>query len=63
MTAIAAGQGADQIGNPEALTGGFSAAFIGAAVVAVVGALAAAALLRIPARTEVADEPSIGQRA
>jgi MFS family permease len=63
MTAIAAGAGADQLGNPPALVDGFSAAFIGAAVVAVIGALAAAALLRIPARTKIQDEPSVRQPA
>jgi EmrB/QacA subfamily drug resistance transporter len=48
MTAVATSQGADQLGNPGALTDGYSAAFIGAAGIAVVGALIAAALLRIP---------------
>jgi EmrB/QacA subfamily drug resistance transporter len=46
MTAVASAQGADQLGNPDALTDGYSAAFLGAAAVAVVGALAAVALLR-----------------
>jgi EmrB/QacA subfamily drug resistance transporter len=48
MTAVAASQGADQLTNPSALTDGYSAAFIGAAAIAVVGALLAAALLRTP---------------
>lgn len=56
MTAIAAANGADQIGDRAALTNGFSAAFIGAAIVAGVGALATLALFRgpndAPARTE-----------
>jgi len=39
MTAIAAANGSDQLGNPTALTGGFSAAFWGAAAVAATGAL------------------------
>ena len=56
MTAIAAAQGADQLGDPTALTDGFSAAFIGAGLVAVAGALAAALFLRQPARSpETAD--------
>ena len=46
MTAIATSQGADQLGNVAALTDGYSAAFIGAATVAVLGALLSAALLR-----------------
>lgn len=48
MTAIAAANGADQIGDRAALTHGFSAAFIGAAIVAGVGALATLALFRGP---------------
>jgi EmrB/QacA subfamily drug resistance transporter len=48
MTALATSQGADQLGNPAALTDGYSAAFLGAAGVAVAGALLAAALLRTP---------------
>ena len=48
MTAVAASQGADQLGNLGALTDGYSAAFIGAAGIAVVGALLAALLLRVP---------------
>lgn len=51
MTAVAAANGADQIGSADALTDGFSAAFIGAAAVAAVGALAAGAFLRTPAPT------------
>jgi hypothetical protein len=48
MTAVATSQGADQLGNAQALTDGFSAAFIGAAGIAVAGALVAAATLRLP---------------
>jgi MFS family permease len=48
MTAVATSQGADQIGDLNALTDGYSAAFLGAAAVALVGALLAAALLRVP---------------
>ncbi|MEV0720324.1 MFS transporter [Asanoa sp. NPDC050611] len=46
MTALAAAHGADQLGNTQALTNGFSTAFIGAALVAVLGALVAALALR-----------------
>jgi hypothetical protein len=42
MTAVAGSQGADRMGNPEALTDGYSAAFLGAAGVALAGALLAA---------------------
>jgi EmrB/QacA subfamily drug resistance transporter len=55
MTAVATSQGADQLGNPGALTDGFSAAFLGAAGVAVVGALLAGLTLRRP-RVREADE-------
>jgi EmrB/QacA subfamily drug resistance transporter len=48
MTAVATSQGADQLGNLEALTDGYSAAFLGAAGVAVAGALLAALLFRVP---------------
>jgi EmrB/QacA subfamily drug resistance transporter len=48
MTALATSQGGGQLGNPEALTDGYSAAFLGAAGIALVGALLAAALLRAP---------------
>jgi EmrB/QacA subfamily drug resistance transporter len=46
MTALAASQGADQLGNVGALTDGYSAAFLGAAGIAVVGGLVAAVTLR-----------------
>jgi MFS family permease len=48
MTALAASQGAEQLGNIGALTDGYSAAFIGAAGIALAGALLAALLLRAP---------------
>jgi EmrB/QacA subfamily drug resistance transporter len=48
MTAIAAANGADQLGNVSALTNGYSIAFLGAAIVAVVGAVLAAVTLRLP---------------
>lgn len=46
MTAVASGAGADRLGDVVALTDGYAAAFLGAAVVAVLGVLAAATLLR-----------------
>jgi EmrB/QacA subfamily drug resistance transporter len=49
MTALAAAHGADRLGDSAALTGGFSAALLGAAGIAAGGALLAARLLRKPA--------------
>ena len=46
MTAIAAAEGAGRLGDVAALTDGYAAAFVGAAIVAGVGALASLALLR-----------------
>jgi MFS family permease len=51
MTAIAAANGASSLEDPTALTDGFSAAFIGAAAVALIGAIATAGLMRTPATT------------
>jgi EmrB/QacA subfamily drug resistance transporter len=62
MTAVASAQGADQIGNVGALTDGYSAAFLGAAGIAVVGALLAAALLRVPKAATTADGTSADAR-
>ncbi|MFB7191554.1 MFS transporter [Streptomyces sp. NPDC056178] len=59
MTALAAAHGAREPGNPTALTNGFSAAFLGAAVLAAVGALAALLTLRT---TPSADEAGSGER-
>jgi MFS family permease len=56
MTAIASSQGADQLGNVASLTDGYSAAFVGAAVVALAGAVLAAALLRFPKTAPEASE-------
>ncbi|UBU11482.1 MFS transporter [Nonomuraea gerenzanensis] len=46
MTAVATANGAGRLGDPTALTSGFSAAFVGAAAIALVGALTAATTLR-----------------
>jgi len=46
MTALAAAYGADQIGDPVALTEGFSAAFLGAGGIALAGGLLALVTLR-----------------
>ncbi|GAA2443681.1 MFS transporter [Actinomadura vinacea] len=48
MTAVAAGQGADRLGDLPALTDGFSAAFIGAGLIALAAALLAVLTLRTP---------------
>ncbi|TCC16283.1 MFS transporter [Kribbella sindirgiensis] len=48
MTAVAAANGADLLDDVVALTEGYSAAVIGAAVIAAVGAVLAAASLRTP---------------
>ncbi|HEV2759048.1 MAG TPA: MFS transporter [Acidimicrobiales bacterium] len=54
MTALAVSQGAGQIGNPELLTEGFSAGFLGAAGIALAGALLAVVTIRQPRRTDSA---------
>ncbi|GAA1581452.1 MFS transporter [Kribbella sancticallisti] len=53
MTAVAASYGADQLGDVAALTDGFSFAFLGAGLIALVGAVIAAVTLR----TRQAEEP------
>jgi len=53
MTAVASGHGADQLGNLHALTEGYSAAFIGAALVAAVAALSTLAFFKQPAGSPV----------
>jgi predicted MFS family arabinose efflux permease len=55
MTALAASQGADQLGNVGALTDGYSAAFLGAAGIAVAGGVLAAVTLRRPAAPAAGD--------
>jgi EmrB/QacA subfamily drug resistance transporter len=55
VTAVAAGYGAGRLGDPEALTSGFSAAFIGAGIIALAGAVLTQITFRTtthePART------------
>lgn len=59
MTAVATSHGAGVLGDKVQLTAGYSAAFIGAAVVALAGALAAAATLRFgQAPVTAADSPT-----
>ncbi|MEU8144276.1 MFS transporter [Nonomuraea sp. NPDC048901] len=60
MTAVAAANGAGQLGNLPALTNGFSSAFIGAAGIAAAGTLLAALTLRT--RTAVHAEPATTRR-
>ncbi|MEV0078740.1 MFS transporter [Nocardia neocaledoniensis] len=49
MTAVAAAFGADQLGDATALTDGYSAAFLGAGILALAGAAITAAVMRTPA--------------
>lgn len=51
MTALAAGYGAGELGDVTALTDGYSAAFLGAGVLALAGAGIAAATMRTPSDT------------
>jgi EmrB/QacA subfamily drug resistance transporter len=62
MTALATSQGASRLGDPVALTDGYSAAFLGAAAVAVLGAVLAAALLRTPKASVAADAATGDER-
>jgi len=56
ITAVAATLGANQIGNPTELTAGFSAAFLGAGLIAAAGAVIASITLRTSGpRTATAD--------
>jgi hypothetical protein len=55
MSALATAQGADQLGDVGALTDGYTAAFLGAAGVALAGGLLAAVLLR-PTRSASSSE-------
>jgi hypothetical protein len=56
MTAVATAVGADQVGDPTALTDGFSAGLLGAAGIAAAGAVLAWAWLRTPQLTDVAPQ-------
>jgi EmrB/QacA subfamily drug resistance transporter len=58
ITAVATTQGADRLGDAAALTEGYAAAFIGAAVIALVGALLAVVLLRTAKPAAAADATS-----
>ncbi|UGT52736.1 MFS transporter [Nocardia asteroides] len=49
MTAVAAAFGADELGDATALTDGYSAAFLGAGILALAGAAITAAVMRAPA--------------
>lgn len=62
MTAVATAFGADRAGDVVELTNGFSAGLLGAAGIAAIGALAAAAWLRTPsapAEETRQDEPAV----
>ncbi|MFW6691587.1 MFS transporter [Streptomyces sp. MAR4 CNX-425] len=65
MTAVAAAHGSRELGNPVALTNGFSAAFLGAAGLAAAGALASLVTLRTApaAEPQPVKEPSAGADA
>jgi EmrB/QacA subfamily drug resistance transporter len=62
MTALAASQGADELGNAVALTDGYAAAFLGAAGIAAVGGVIALLTLRTPAAAvpqPAEEEPAV----
>ena len=59
MTSIATSFGADRVGNAAELTNGYQAAFIGAAGVAVVAALAALTLLRTTSSVAAQPQESV----
>ncbi|MGW6424272.1 MFS transporter [Nocardia sp. NPDC055053] len=52
MTAVAAAFGAGELGDPTALTDGYSAAFLGAGLLALAGAGITAAVMRTPAMAD-----------
>ncbi|GAA4616740.1 hypothetical protein GCM10023195_74530 [Actinoallomurus liliacearum] len=60
MTAIATSHGAGALGDPQALTHGFQAAFIGAAGVALAGALLGLATLRAPKPVPEPEREAVG---
>ncbi|MET8909022.1 MFS transporter [Micromonospora sp. NPDC004551] len=55
MTAVASAAGADQLGDLAALTDGYSAAFVGAGIIAAVGAVTAGITLRGARRQPAQD--------
>ncbi|MGC3863025.1 MFS transporter [Micromonospora chersina] len=55
MTAVSSSAGADQLGDLPALTDGYSAAFVGAGIIAAAGAVIAGITLRGGGRQPVAD--------
>jgi EmrB/QacA subfamily drug resistance transporter len=59
MTALATAQGADQLGDVAALTDGYSAAFLGAAGIAVAGGLLAMVTLRRPPAAATRPERNV----
>jgi len=60
MTALAAARGADQLGDRQALTDGFSAAFLGAAALAALGGVLALITLRQPQPSpQASPEPEL----
>ncbi|MCG3039577.1 MFS transporter [Streptomyces sp. S1A] len=62
MTAVAASRGAQELGDPAALTDGFSAAFLGAAAIAAAGAVIAWLTLRPAPAPGAAAEPTGADR-
>jgi len=56
MTALATSYGADRIGDPVALTGGYSTAFLGAAGIAAAGAVLTALTLRTQPAPPTGDQ-------
>ncbi len=61
MTAVTASRGADQNGDVGALTNGYSAAFLGAAGIAVVGGLLALVTMRRAPVRDTTDEAAVAE--
>ncbi|GAA1585347.1 MFS transporter [Kribbella hippodromi] len=61
ITAVASSNGANQLGNLPALTNGYSAALIGAAVIAAAGAIATLVWLRTPKPAPIPTEAPVAQ--
>ncbi|MET7806545.1 MFS transporter [Micromonospora chersina] len=59
MTAVASSAGADQLGDLPALTDGYSAAFVGAGIIAAAGAVIAGITLRGARRQPVAEAEAV----